>query len=216
MAEKGIVFFDCDGVLTEAQSSWMTLHSYFGSRDNRFFADLYRRGIISYEDWMKIDIALMINAWGRSIRRSDVEEALGSIELREDAVEAAARLRSAGYIVGVISSGVDILVKRVCHAIDADICLYNELGFVDDILVPGGRAWVPLKEKPYLIEKIAGSMGYSLGDTVYVGDSGWDKLVFKKVGLSIAIKPCGDACDAASHTAETLLEAVEIILGRNS
>jgi phosphoserine phosphatase len=208
---KGLIWFDCDGVLTVNHSSWAYLHEYFGSRDNSFFAELYRKGYISYIDWMKIDIALMIHSYGRPIRRSDVEKALSNIEVREGAIEAINELKKRGYIVGVASSGIDILVKRVCRAVGADICLYNELLFVDDLLIPGGKANVPLKEKVLVIEDYSKKMGYSLDEVVYVGDSVWDIDVFEKVGLSIAVKPCGDACRYADHVVKDLREIPGII-----
>ncbi len=210
----GIVFLDCDGVLTDNHSSWMKLHEHFGSRDNSFFAELYRRGIISYLDWMKIDIALMINAWGKPITRRDVEEALADIRVREEAIMFTKTLKSMGYTVAVISSGVDLLVKRVCMEIGADICLYNELLFIDDTLVPGGRPWVPLKEKPFIVEKMAAALGARREDTVYVGDSVWDNMVFPHVGIGIAIGGCGERCSNAHYHVDTLSEALDIILGR--
>ncbi len=208
---RGIVFFDCDGVLTENYSSWLVLHEYFGSPDNSYFARLYRDGIISYLDWMKIDIASMINAWGKAIKRDDVEKALSRIRIKPEAPIVSKMLREMGFLVGVISSGVDLLVKRVCREIGSDICLYNELLFINDELVPGGRDWVPLGEKPLLIEKIAGALGIPLERVVYVGDSVWDTQVFRVVGLPIAIEPCGEACSEAKYVIKSLEQLPEII-----
>ncbi len=208
---RGIVFFDCDGVLTIDHSSWLRLHSYFGSIDNSYFARLYERGVISYLDWMKIDIALMINAWGKPIRRRDVEQALSTIKIRPEAPLVTKIIKSMGFLVGVVSSGVDILVKRVCWEIGSDICLYNELEFINDELVPGGRDWVPLHEKPAIIEKIAGALGIPLEKVVYVGDSKWDIHVFQKVGLPVAIEPCGEACREAIYVIDSLNQLPQII-----
>ncbi len=209
-----LIFFDCDGVLTVDDSSWRVLHEYFGSRDNSYFAELYRRGVISYLDWMKIDIALMIHSHGAPIKRRDVEEALSKIEIRSEAPLIVKILKRMGYVIGVISSGVDVLVRRVCEAVGSDICLYNELVFHGGELVPGGRPWVPLHLKPYLIEKIASSMGLGMGEVVYVGDSVWDIPVFERVGLSIAVEPCGEACGYADHIVKNLSEIPQILNGR--
>ncbi len=208
---RGLVFFDCDGVLTRDDSSWRVLHEYFGSRDNTYFAQLYKRGIISYLDWMKIDVALMIHSYGKPIRRKEVVKALSSIEVRPEASLVVKELKRRGFYVGVISSGVDLLVKRVCREVGSDICLYNELMFVNDELVPGGKPWVPLHLKPYIIEKTASSLGVGLRDVVYVGDSSWDIQVFEKVGLSIAVEPCGEACSYADHTVKNLWEILGIL-----
>ena len=83
--------------------------------------------------------------------------------------------------------------------------------FVNDELVPGGKPWVPLHLKPYIIEKTASSLGVGLRDVVYVGDSSWDIQVFEKVGLSIAVEPCGEACSYADHTVKNLWEILGIL-----
>lgn len=208
---KGIVFFDCDGVLTEDHSSWLTLHEYFGSVDNSYFADLYRKNIISYLDWMKIDIAIMINSWKKPIRKKDVENALSKIRIRSESLIVTKMLKQMGYLVGIISSGIDLLVKRVCSFVNSDICLYNELIFINNELIPGGRDWIPLHEKVFIIESLAKGLGIDLDHVVYVGDSIWDIPIFHRVGLSIAIEPCGEACNEADYIVKSLLDIPYIV-----
>lgn len=208
---KGLVWFDCDGVLTDQESSWTYLHKYFGSKDNPLFAEMYRRGYISYLDWMKIDIAIMIYSYGKPITREEVEKALRNINVKKEAKQVVNELKKRGYMVGVISSGVDLLVKRVCREVGIDLCLYNELFFINNILIPGGTANVPLREKPNIIKKYSEQLSIPLSKTVYVGDSIWDIDVFKIVGVSIAVKPCNEACKYADYTINNLSEILEIL-----
>ena len=119
---RKLVVFDCDGVLVENNSSWKMLHEYFGSKDNKYFAELYKRGLITYLDWMKIDIALMISSWGKPISKSDIVQALSKARLRPSAKHVAEELKKRGHIVAVISSGVDLLVKSVCKELKVDYC----------------------------------------------------------------------------------------------
>lgn len=208
---RKLVIFDCDGVLTTAESSWGFLHQYFGSRDNRYFAELYRRGLISYLDWMIIDIALMIQSWGRPIKRADLERALEEIEVKREAYVTVEELRKRGFKLAVVSSGVDLLVRRVCRELGIDPCLFNELVFIGDELIPGGVPRVPLREKPIIVKRLASDLGFKLEDTVYVGDSSWDIDVFKLVPVSIAVKPCGNACEHAKYVVDNLLEIVNLL-----
>lgn len=208
---KRLVVFDCDGVLTENHSSWAFLHEYFGSRDNTYFARLYERGLISYLDWMKIDIALMIHAKGGPIRRSEVEGALRNIKLRSSAREVVSELMAMGADIAVVSSGVDALVKRVCEELGIEECYYNELVYEGDELIPGGVARVPLKEKWIIVKEVAEKMGHDLSDVVYVGDSKWDIEVFKRVGVPVAIEPCGEACTYAKYVIKDLRELRDIV-----
>jgi phosphoserine phosphatase len=208
---RKLIVFDCDGVLTNAESSWGFLHKYFGSGDNKYFAELYRRGLISYLDWMIIDVALMIHSRGAPIKRSEVEEALRSIEVKREAYVVVNELKKRGHEVAVVSSGVDLLVQRVCRELGINICLYNELVFAGDELIPGGVARVPLRDKSTIIKRLASDLGFKLDDVVYIGDSSWDIEVFKAIPTSIAIMPCGEACKYAKYTIENLLELLDII-----
>jgi len=210
-ALKALVFFDCDGVLTVQQSSWGVLHDYFGSKDNSYFADLYRRGLISYLDWMKIDIALMIHSYGNPITREEVEKALSTIKIRRNAKKTIEILKKQGFIPIVISSGVDLLVRRVCSQLDIDECYYNELLFVDNELIPGGIPRVPPDKKHKIIREIANHHGVPIDKTIYIGDSSWDIDVFRNVGISFAVNPCGTACSYADYVVNDLVEIPEYL-----
>ena len=208
---RGLIVFDCDGVLTTAKSSWAVLHEYFGSRDNRLFADYYRRGIITYEDWMKIDVALMIHSYGKPIRRQDVERAVSWIGVREEAPGVVSRLMREGYVVAVVSSGIGEVVGRVCSRLGISLCYYNELRYEGDELVPGGLVRVPLMEKHRVIAELAEKSGFDLGEVTYVGDDVWDIDIFNVVGNSVAVKPCGEACSRARWVVEDLTEILPIV-----
>ncbi len=207
---KGLIVFDCDGVLTNHISSWKLLHEYFGSEDNKYFAVLYEKGLISYLDWMKIDIALMIHSYGKPIKREDVIKALSKIQVLPEAKKVIDELKKE-HIIAIVSSGVDLLVKRVCETVGSDICLYNELEFYNDELIPGGKPHVPLKEKPLIIRRLAEELGLTMDLVTYIGDSDWDILVFREVGLPIAIYPCSNACKYAKYVIHKLDELIPII-----
>ncbi|MEM4756685.1 MAG: HAD-IB family phosphatase [Desulfurococcaceae archaeon] len=209
--KRKLIVFDCDGVLIEDKSSWEILLKYFGCNDNKYFMELYRKGLISYLDWMKIDIALMIHSHGKPITKKDVEIALSNIRIRDNIDVVTKKLRDKNYLIAVISSGIDIVVRKVCEIINADICLYNELIFRDDELIPGGIPRVPLMEKPRVIMDLANSLGIDLKDVVYVGDSEWDIEVFKIVGTSIAIEPCSRACKYATYVVKDLREIASLV-----
>lgn len=208
--QRKLLVFDCDGVLTIEKSSWGILHEYFKSRDNRYFADLYSRGLISYLDWMKIDIALMIHSHGKPIKRSEVEEILSKIQIRPSAKRLIVEITKKGHIPVVVSSGVDIAVKRVCRELGIEYCFYNELIFEGDELIPGGIVHVPLGDKVRLIKYISSRLGIGIENTIYIGDSEWDIEVFRVVPVSIAVEPCGEACIHATYIVKDLEEILEL------
>jgi len=45
----------------------------------------------------------------------------------------------------------------------------------------------------------------------YIGDSKWDIPVFKRVGISIAVKPCGVACEHAKFVVDNLEDVLSIL-----
>jgi phosphoserine phosphatase len=208
---RKLVIFDCDGVLTNAKSSWSVLHEYFGSKDNEYFAELYKRGLISYLDWMIIDVALMIHSRGAPITKSEVEKAFMNVEIRREARTVIKELKKNKHIPAVVSSGVDLLVRRVCNELGIELCLFNELLFVNDELVPGGIPRVPLREKPNIVKRLIHSLNFNLEDVVYIGDSWWDIEVFKIVPMSIAIKPCGEVCNYAKYVINNLTEILDLL-----
>lgn len=208
---RGLVWFDCDGVLTDVKSSWGVLHKSFGSVDNSYFAELYRRGLITYLDWMKIDVALMIHSYGKEIAKMDVEKVFEKIKVKEDAYELIKNLKQMGILTGVVSSGVGLLVERVCRELGVDVCLYNDLVFANDVLIPGGVVRVPLRGKVDVIEEHSVKYGFKINETVYFGDSEWDLEVFEKVGLAIAVEPCGEICSRAHHKVDKLTDALPLI-----
>lgn len=210
------IVFDCDGVLTDNHSSWGLLHEYFGSRDNAFFAELYEKELITYLDWMKIDVALMIHSYGKPITRRELEKALANIRPRSEAKLVIEKIRAMGLRVAVVSSGVNLLVEKICRELGIEDCLSNRLLFYGDILIPGGEAVVPLREKWVVIEGLAKQHGFTLENVLYVGDSKWDIPVFQKVGYSVAVEPCGEACTYAKYVITSLTQLpalVEEILG---
>jgi len=54
-----VVAMDIDGTLTPIRSSWAFLHHVLGSRArSRRYGDLFRCGLISYEEWVYLDLSL--------------------------------------------------------------------------------------------------------------------------------------------------------------
>lgn len=208
--QKKLLVFDCDGVLTYEKSSWRILHEYFGSMDNTYFANLYRRGFISYLDWMKIDIALMIHSMGRPISREDVERALAGIRIRQSAYKTVKEIIARGHIPAIVSSGIDLVVRKICKELGVELCYYNELLYIDNELVPGGVVNVPLKEKIEIIKNIAEKVSIRFKDIIYIGDDEWDIDIFKHVPVSIAIEPCGEACSYATYVVKDLEDILNL------
>ena len=99
----------------------------------------------------------------------------------------------------------------MCNELGIELCLFNELLFVNGELVPGGIPRVPLREKPIIVKKLANTLNFNLEDVVYIGDSWWDIEVFKIVPMSIAVKPCGEVCNYTKYVISSLTEILDLL-----
>ncbi len=191
MAGLRVVFFDVDGVLVPVKSSWSYVHKRLGvEKEAEEAARLFLEGRIGYEEWMRRDVELWIQARGGMMHRSDLEAILSEIPVREGARELVSWLHRRGVRVILVSAGVEPLVARVAREVGADAWVsprlwYDRRGY----LLPGGSPHVtPLgpRGKGFIVKRIAGELGVSLDETAFVGDSRWDRDALEVVGHPIA------------------------------
>jgi phosphoserine phosphatase len=180
-----IVLFDVDGVLVDEKSSWHVIHRYMGVEDE---ADrgtrMYLEGIIDYLGWMKHDT----RAWSKAkrIHISDLKKVFEKIPIRPEAVDVARKLHRKGYLIGLVSAGIDLLVARVAREVGADVWIANKLSYDKaGYLVEGGVPLVPAEKKDYAVKKILGELGLKPEEAAFVGDSVWDIPAFLIVGTPI-------------------------------
>jgi len=138
------------------RSSWAYLHEYFGVEEEAEEARrLFEEGRIDYVEWMERDTSLWIRARGGCVSRRELVEALSRVPLDPEAPRVARELHRRGLYVGIVSGGIDLLARRVAHAIGADFWVANRLLFDKrGCLRPGG---VPL-----VATRLAWSSGSSL------------------------------------------------------
>ncbi|MEM1521301.1 MAG: HAD-IB family phosphatase, partial [Candidatus Korarchaeum sp.] len=105
MEMRFIACFDMDGTLIEITSSWEFIHKILGTEELvSIYRLMYERGEISYREWAELDIS----TW-RGKDFSEVLRRLDEIKLTDKAEESVRVLKDSGFIVGVISSGVDVI-----------------------------------------------------------------------------------------------------------
>lgn len=198
-----IVFFDVDGVLTEVRSSWQYVHERLGVSERALEAvKLFEEGRIGYEEWMRLDTSLWIEASGGKLHRSALAGILAEIPIREGARELVSWLHRRGVIVALVSSGVDLLVQRVAREVGADVYVSPRLRWDKrGYLLPGGHPLVTPtgpRGKAWAVKRIAGEYGVDLGEAVFVGDSKWDAEAMRVVGYPIAF---GEECPPLDEVA---------------
>ncbi|MCE4610721.1 MAG: HAD-IB family phosphatase [Desulfurococcales archaeon] len=207
-----LVFFDVDGVLVNVKSSWEYLHRSFGVLEEaRKVKRLFEEGAIDYVEWMRRDTMLWIKAAGGKVHRSVIIDLLSRIEVNPEARPLFRALRKRGIRIALVSSGIDLLVRRVAVELGVDAWAANKLEFDrEGFLKPGGVPLVGV-DKSRVVYRIANELGASLRASAYVGDSRWDASAMKVVGLPIAYGDDPSLDGVAKARVKRLSDILEVI-----
>ncbi len=211
-ARVKLVIFDVDGVLVDVKSSWGFLHEWFGvAEEARRIREMFERGEIDYVKWMELDTALWVRARGGRLHRSEILEALSNVRVLPEAVEVARWIKRRGLYLALVSSGIDLLVRRVAAELGADAWAANKLSFdKEGYLVPGGVPLVGVDKAP-VVKRISWELGVDPREAVFVGDSRWDASAMKVVGYGIAVGDDPELAKVARFRVRSVGEVKEVI-----
>ena len=203
------VAFDLDGTLVEERSSWLTLHRHYATENLATgFLRLYEEGRIDYNEFMRKDIQLWPRANISEISRILIKNAT----LRRGARKVVSTLRERGYEIGIVSTGIDLLVKNVASRVGIDITLANGLETDSDGLLTGhGILRVDLLKKDIALRRMLRERGYALNQCIAVGDSRYDVRFLKAAGLGIAVGGDEKAKKAADFVVSELAEILDYL-----
>ncbi len=211
-ARVKLVIFDVDGVLVDVKSSWGFLHEWFGvAEEARRIREMFEKGEIDYVKWMKLDTALWVRARGGRLHRSEILDALSNVRVLPEAVEVARWIKRRGLYLALVSSGIDLLVRRVAAELGADAWAANKLSFdKEGYLVPGGVPLVGVDKAP-VVKRISWELGVDPREAVFVGDSRWDASAMRVVGYGIAVGDDPELAKVARFRVRSVGEVKEVI-----
>ena len=128
-----IVFFDCDGTLTDVKSSWQYLHERLGLWDELAdaFQSRFRAGEIDYEEFCRRDAEL----W-KGLPAETVRGILREIGFQPGVKETVGALREMGIETVILSTGLSFLVDRIRKELGITLAIANEL-IVEEGLLSG-------------------------------------------------------------------------------
>ncbi len=187
------IFFDVDGTLTVEHSIWEFLHRELGiwESQGKVNLELFLTGRMSYAEFARRDAA------GYSgIHRSEFDRMLDRIQIRPGIDRCFHELHARGLRIGLISTGLDILVNRFQPV---ELAVANELLFENDICTGEVIVHLPIDAKAEYISGFRSKHSIECREIVSVGDSVGDIGMMLQSGLKIAVYPCDpallDVCD---------------------
>lgn len=177
--------FDMDGTVLEHNSSWVAIHQHFGTgRKAATSLRLYTEGKIDYKDFMRRDIA----SWPRNITRDEIADILSGYKIRQEAPTTLSELKSRGIKTALVTSGIDILAKKVAEELEIDFWIANGLKFDGKgILLPDGVGRVDPTRKDIAYEKLLSKVGIPSKSTIAVGDTVYDLAFLKSAALGFML-----------------------------
>jgi len=182
-----MVVFDLDGTLITGKSSWRKIHEFFGTEQKGDAAlARYERGEIDYREFMRRDMS----AWPTGISVKIFQRVLSEYKLSEGAVECVQGLRKRAVKIGVISSGIDMLVKQVCDRLGLNSYVANGFEFDSAGRLTGGvLARVDLYRKDEVLRTLVGEHGFETDEVLGVGDTRFDSTFLQACGYRVAFRP---------------------------
>ena len=203
------VLFDLDGTLTTVPSVWRHIHETLGLWEDeaRLLLGEFERGAIDYATVCARDAA----RWkGRP--ESELRAITDRIPYRPGARDCVETLRSAGLVVGVISTGLTLLVERVQEDFDMAYAIANRLVARHGVLTGEVKINVEHGRKGEAVDLFCGQFGADYREVITVGDSDGDISMFEHSGFSVAFNPATERTARAAtvtHRGESLLEILE-------
>ncbi len=187
-----VVIFDMDGVLTVNTSSWELLHKCMGTHPSLKacrFSEAFLKGLITYRDWMRLDLEIMISSYGKEVSIEELKRRLyRGVIIDPYAKFVVEGLKNMGIKVGIVSAGIDVVAYYVGKLLGIDErniyvnkLVVNERGLIR----PEGLELVNPLRKCEILRDLSRKMNTPLSRFAYVGDTSWDINAFRKVGYPI-------------------------------
>ncbi len=205
------VLFDLDGTLTPVTSVWQHIHERLGlwEEEAHRHQRAFERGEIGYEEFCARDAA----HW-KGMAESDLRAITDRIPYRPGVRECVDLLKQTGLVVGVISTGLTLLIERVNRDLDLAYAIANRLVSRRGVLTGEVKVNVEHGRKGEAVDLFCGQFGVDYREVITVGDSEGDISMFEHSGFSIAFNPASEATARAARAVgrgESLLSIVDLL-----
>ncbi|MCD6242310.1 HAD-IB family phosphatase [Candidatus Bathyarchaeota archaeon] len=182
-----LAVFDVDGTLTKVESCWRFVHEKLGTweKGGKRNAELYFNGVISYEEWARLDASL----W-RGLSIEKIRGIISEIPYMDGVREAFSFLRENNVKIVLLTAGLSLLAERIAREIGVDDYVANELETENGKVTGRVKVRVSVSNKGEVLEELMKRFDAKPYECMAVGDDETMIPVFRKVALSIAFNPC--------------------------
>lgn len=213
-----VIAFDLDGTLIRGlEFSWTRVWQYlkFPKSVQKTGMLRYRRQQTSYQEWCEWACKLY---QGEHLKRADFAQIVAGLTVTNNLHEAIKVLKADGFVTAIISGGIDVFLLELIPDADQlfDYIFINHLKFNAQGFLSGVDSTpYDFEGKATALEKICKERGYSLEQSVFVGEGFNDEFVADKAGLAIAYPPRSQGFQARAGieiTEDDLMKVVEQVL----
>ncbi|RMG47268.1 MAG: HAD family hydrolase [Acidobacteria bacterium] len=188
-----VVCFDVDGTLVrqpEGRTIWQIINAHYhgGDEINRRRFRAFREGLISYPEWVTLDI---LDWKAHGARRGEIEALIRrELTVVPGARETVAELKRRGYGTAVVSGTLDLVFELLLSDFPFDHVYTNRIFFDEEGRIAG------FEPTPYDVEgkadglaRVARDFGVRGESIAFVGDSWNDRAAFRAAGFAVAYHP---------------------------
>lgn len=210
MRAYDLVAFDVDGTLVHApgdRTVWEVLNErYTGRGDlNSERYDLYRKGKLSYAEWVGLDISGWRDA---GARREDLIAGFSCLQLVQGTRETLAALKQAGCRLFAISGTLDLMLETLYPDHPFDQVYANHIGFDAEGCISHWRATpFDMQGKAEALRALALREALPLSRCAFVGDSANDVWIARLAGFALAFNPKSSELE---HVAGTIVRSSDL------
>ena len=137
-----------------------------------------------YEEWITENGKLL---QGLSVK--PIFDKIIPIHYVEGFKDAVYELKRHGHIVGILSSGVDLIGNKIKEELKLDFCICNGICLENEIFTGEVKCQVSLSEKLEAFKRLLEEYKIAPEKAVHVGDHVNDVSIFEVAGLGIAFNP---------------------------
>ncbi len=209
-----VVGFDLDGTLLRGMEfSWTLVWDYldFPEAVQKAGMRRYIKRQTTYQEWCEWACKQFRK---KGLKRSDFAEITAPLKVTTNLHDTISTLKNDGFILGIISGGIDVFLhEKIPDANDLfDYIFINELIFDSSGVISGVKSTpYDFEGKAEALKKMCSDNGFTLHQSVFVGEGFNDATVATKAGLSIAYPPRTQGIKAAS-TIEIKEDDLSLIL----